>query len=438
MISRILTGVVGLGIIGYGLTAGNQTVGLEAGGGAQLLLLGIGAFLLLLAVTGRRLTPRKLVRGYQQIAVLLLNTVLLVAVLELLVIISFNAQLVVRNERVIVVDGELEVYRAAAWLPTYLAEIEQAAEYRYSPYDLWTSQPFSGETIQIGADGRRVVPGAACEPGAYRIDLYGGSTMWGMGAPDSGTIPAYLQVALAAEPGTAGRAICVRNQAELGFVSTQEVVRLLLQLQHGDQPDVAIFYDGVNDAVAAYNTGTAGMHRNSGTFTGAFATQGESPLVEWLLASNLVRFARGLVAQSSPVATAPVDYPTLAGEAVDIYLNNVRMVNALAAEYNFNVVFLWQPITVAENKPLTREEEGMVKVIPPELLTVYQTAWAEVKTRAQSGDIPHLYYIADALDGVEAPLYFDHHHLAPPGNEIVAARIMDIISPSILKGFSEG
>jgi hypothetical protein len=69
-----------------------------------------------------------------------------------------------------------------------------------------------------------------------------------VGAPDWGTIPAYLQEEL--EERFNG-AVCVVNYGEDGFASTQEVILLLIELQRGNVPDAVIFYDGVNDVTAA-------------------------------------------------------------------------------------------------------------------------------------------------------------------------------------------
>ncbi len=47
--------------------------------------------------------------------------------------------------------------------------------------------------------------------------------------------------------------------------------------------------------------------------------------------------------------------PDLANAAVDTYLGNVRLVNALAKDYGFRAVFFWQPTIYA--KPNLSEEE---------------------------------------------------------------------------------
>jgi hypothetical protein len=92
-----------------------------------------------------------------------------------------------------------------------------------------------------------------------RVFAFGGATMWGTGSPDWETIPAYLQAGLEARR---GKPVCMVNFGESSFVSTQEVIQLLLQLESGNVPHLVIFYDGINNIYAAYQSGQAGVHEN--------------------------------------------------------------------------------------------------------------------------------------------------------------------------------
>ena len=83
--------------------------------------------------------------------------------------------------------------------------------------------------------------------------------MWGTGSPDWGTIPANLQKGL--EKLRQGP-VCVMNFAESAYVSTQDIIMLLLQLQSGNVPDLVVFYNIAGDISAAYQSGRAGVHAN--------------------------------------------------------------------------------------------------------------------------------------------------------------------------------
>ena len=83
--------------------------------------------------------------------------------------------------------------------------------------------------------------------------------MWGTGSPDWGTIPANLQKVLnKLRQGP----VCVTNFAESAYVSTQDIIMLLLQLQSGNIPDLVLFYDIAGDIPAAYQSGRPGVHAN--------------------------------------------------------------------------------------------------------------------------------------------------------------------------------
>ena len=87
--------------------------------------------------------------------------------------------------------------------------------------------------------------------------MLGGSSLWGFGA---GTIARSLRWSPASS--TSGYRVEVRNLAEIGYVSTQEVVALVRELQAGYRPDLVIFYDGVNDTTSALLEGEAGVTTN--------------------------------------------------------------------------------------------------------------------------------------------------------------------------------
>lgn len=112
---------------------------------------------------------------------------------------------------------------------------------RYEPFIGWSRLPFEGRTTTVGADGDRL-HGARPRPGATRIArFFGGSTMWGTGVSDDGTIPAAFQ---RLEPD-----FVVRNHGEAAFTSRQGLDRLINLVARGERADLVVFYDGYNDVV---------------------------------------------------------------------------------------------------------------------------------------------------------------------------------------------
>ena len=131
--------------------------------------------------------------------------------------------------------------------------------------------------------------------------MFGGSAMWGWGAPDWGTIPAYLQTELER---AGDRPVCVVNYAENGFVSTQNVIQLSLLLAAGDVPDVVVFYDGVNDVLAARQTGQPVLHQNLTQIATRFGAP-QQPLLAWVRTLNTFRLVESFVVHA-PARMTPV------------------------------------------------------------------------------------------------------------------------------------
>ena len=101
--------------------------------------------------------------------------------------------------------------------------------------------------------------------------MFGGSTMWGVGARDEGTIPSLLARDLT-DRGINGR---VKNFGEIGYVSSQQVIALMRELENGVRPEIVIFYDGINDTTSAVLERAAGIPVNEVNRRVEFNVRGE-------------------------------------------------------------------------------------------------------------------------------------------------------------------
>ena len=170
------------------------------------------------------------------------------------------------------------------------------------------SEPFSGQTISIDQDGLRRTWQAplprpvGTEPKTFKVLMLGGSSLWGFGARDDHTIPSLVARKLHER----GCRVEVRNLAEIGYVSTQEVVALVRELQSGYRPDLVIFYDGVNDTTSALLEGEAGVTTNERNRRAEFnirqspARLGAAMIAKLVEDSASYRFAAGDRAATRP------------------------------------------------------------------------------------------------------------------------------------------
>jgi hypothetical protein len=138
-------------------------------------------------------------------------------------------------------------YANAAYdVDVLLKEDRELERSMYRPYTVWSRKPFAGQAINIDEEGIRKTHHGSTVPDAMRLWMFGGSTMWGTGAPDGQTIPSYMAKLLNQDRGLE---VNVLNLGEIGFVSTQENVALSAQGAH------CLVWDGAPDEQAAREVG---------------------------------------------------------------------------------------------------------------------------------------------------------------------------------------
>jgi lysophospholipase L1-like esterase len=375
---------------------------------------------------------------YRGVAILALNTLVLLACLEVAAIGVFKISSVVSTpaETEDSPREKVSYYASQDWAAQFWREFKESRRIRYHPYVLYRRAPFTGQTININQDGIRLTPGTDCSAGSYRVFTFGGSPMWGTGSPDWATIAAYLQAGLERLKG--GR-VCVMNFGESGYVSTQGIIELLVQLESGNVPDLVLFYDGSNDVYSAYQSGRAGVHdgldRAAIAFTGG--RKRAHPLVEWIKESHAFSLLRLMVASLKPVSqtsvkfvnyeTMGIDVATLSNSVIQVYLNNYKIVAALAQEYGFQYYFFWAPIIHAGNKPLTSEEQAIkLGEADPALVKLYDSTYRKMELRAP--EYGNLYYMAHIFDGYRSLVWIDDTHPSPVGYRMIAQKMLEVVT----------
>lgn len=372
---------------------------------------------------------RRFLTLYRGAALLLLNTVILLCFVEM---VALGVRLR-RDEAGTYLDSfearaALPYYADQDWGRTYWQEFERLENehQRYFPYVGWRRPAFDGETITVRSDGTRITPGASCEPGAYSVHVYGGSTVWGTWSPDFATIPAYLQAGLTAQH---SGPVCVENYGESAYVSTQDVILFLLNLQRGRIPDVAIFYGGANDLAAATQSGQPAVHHNFADIAERFESS-PGALLDLLAntsAGRLVRDALDGTTRHPQDRELGAREDTLARSVAETYLANVELAEALGRAYGVRILFAWRPGIDIGAKPLTRGESLMRREladqIDPEL-----AAGAHARIAQAADERPALIDLGGIFDDVETGIWIDGLHVTPAGNERIAAALLDVLA----------
>lgn len=265
-------------------------------------------------------------------------------------------------------------YRREPWAEQYRKEMLEIGNMRWRSYVYFRHAPYRGTYINIDSLGRRVTPQPATPAvPALRVRLYGGSTMWGEPLRDDHTIAAEIARRLQGLV-PPGQRIEVTNVGESGYVFTQDVLQLVLDLRGGERPDVVLFYDGLNDVAGTIEDREAGLplnehHRATEFALGRALDRRLYPVgLERELGPALelgrqaferlafVEWVRSKKRGPPPPMLRP---DSVAAWTVRSYANTVRSVEALAAAYGFTPVYVWQPNLHATEKQLDPYEKRL-------------------------------------------------------------------------------
>jgi hypothetical protein len=409
-------------------------LGLSAGSGfsGNQVAFAVAGFVFVIAgILGRRFP-----RLYKGTAVLFLNVIIVLILLEFMSLVIVK---LVDNDRFSDRARKLEEGGTDILDRTVLTST-------YVPWVIWRSTPsYPGDPVTVGEDGYRLTPGASEAPDAYRVFTFGGSAMWGSGVADSCTIAAYLQRGLEE---LVDCPVSVSNMGQNAHTSTQEIIELMLQLRSGNVPDFVVFYDGFNDVWAAYESGIAGVHHSfdaiSARIEGREDPGGSSTLLQslfresntWLLLTSLRD--RGFLGTSDEPAVLRTyemmgkDRDSLAGEVVSIYFQNCSLVEHLAQAYGFEFLIAWQPVIWCGDKHLTEHElgisNGTYDFYPAgrdsALIDLLEASYGFFD-QSISDSLRYL-SLAGIFDGVEETIYSDFSgvHVEPWANEMIAEELL--------------
>ncbi len=314
------------------------------------------------------------------------------------------------------------------WVREYLRELSdvlQEDRLDWHSYVYWRSRPHQGQYINLDEKGiRRTWNLASPSSNQLKIFMFGGSTMWGYGARDDFTIPSLVSKKFSSQL-TYG--VWVVNFGEIGYVSTQEVIALIQELRRGNVPDIVVFYDNVNDAWAAIQSGVAGIPQNEFNRVAEFNQRNRlnlrSGFVEKLALYRLSRGIVGSFAESPSEASGRRSLlpPPLVNAVVDTYLGNIRLVTALAREYGFRAVFYWQP-TIYTKENLSKSEQRWY-VQSRERVEEYKALNEAMKKKIEFGKFANVYDLSELFEDDERTIYVDRFHVSEVGNDKIANAI---------------
>ena len=222
----------------------------------------------------------------------------------------------------------------------------------WTPYEHWVMRPnLRGRFFRTNSLGLRGKETTIEKPaGRFRIAVLGGSTAWGLGASsDAKTVPGQLETILAET--YPGRDIEVLNAAQIGYVSTQELIyfqRVISPMQ----PDLVVLLDGYNDINADFMNIEPGWPQNAALLRSRYEASWKVLPARYNL-DALLRRSRFLavISEAWPGASrSPSPLGEIsAGDTARTYIANVTAIARIAAPAPVWVAL--QPSLIATTKP---------------------------------------------------------------------------------------
>lgn len=305
---------------------------------------------------------------------------------------------------------------------THFKDLEWYFPVAYDPTDNPRIRDARSTTINV-RDGHRVSWSPPPCGGCRRVTLwfFGGSTGFGLGQRDGHTIAS--EVARLAWHDRV--AVDVVNYGVPGDALLREAQSFAWDLEYRKAPDLAVFYDGINDMGGALLLQDKGCATRPGPWV--------DPPLDRVRVRDLDQFGYGEFDPASGPAGAHV-IPTCDGKrvstdevaalAIDHYDRALGMSRISALAHGVEAHWYWQP-SLFTKEPVDGE--------PQDDRTFSVSWWAAARRQLPPGVVD----IADVLDDIHTPVFYDTMH----HNELAARRIAEAIyadlGPSIRRIGSE-
>lgn len=301
-----------------------------------------------------------------------------------------------------------------AWVRRHWMELNQI-EAVYRSNIGWRHAAMAGQTLRVEGPYLQRRTENPPTPSPKQVYFFGGSSMWGVGADDAGTIPSLF----ASHTG-----IHSENFGEHGWVAHQSLLLLIQLLQSGHRPDLVVFYDGVNEMQKCRTELTPDAHERERQFEAVLRASSRPDSFAHFLApvmalAQRVGGALG-VRRGGPEWYECHRNPQKAEAIANLLLQDWQLAKQLVESHGGAFVGLLQPVAY-----FSRTRLDGLKLSEADR-TQYAAIYPLLREKIARGGQFH--DLSSVLDRDEA-VYLDWCHLSRRGNERVAARIGEIVAP---------
>lgn len=296
----------------------------------------------------------------------------------------------------------------------FMTEYQGTANIPYKSFVGWQSREYHGKYINVSPNGLRITGFENKYPGSPTIHFFGGSTMWGFGLSDDGSLPSLV-----------GKETNLNtvNYAELAWTSRQSLNRLLMHLDSIKPDDLVVFYDGGTDASYSCYPNTVGAHARESQINNALqaVAYGDRSYLSGLNAfvQNTYIFLafKSLTAPPSPPPASSCENAETAKVAANFMIQGWKIATQLvqAKGAYFACVLHPTPFTISSLKPSDRA--------PPVNHESLSTINVYPIVKKEASGLPCFVDFSGEL-GPEA--FFDSQgHITRQGNQHVAALLIN-------------
>ncbi len=304
------------------------------------------------------------------------------------------------------------------WIDDYWRDHHDARRSEWHSYVYWRRAQFAGSAVNVDAHGFRVTP-PSVEAEQRTLWLFGGSTAWGTGNRDGGTLAAQLERLYAQNAPELG--VRVRNFGESGYVSQQSALAFQLALRCPEPPaDLAVFLDGPNDVFATVQSGRAGEPQNESNRRREFNASNHLRELLGVLAVRFEGIAR--LARRAPAVPTDAELGTQAEQTATAYLASLRQTRALAAAAGVDTLHLWQPTVFDRSTPVA-DESAIVGASPATHVRLQRTTRKHLQAALAADPALGVVDLGGVFDDHPAPVFFDFVHLSEAGQLVLAERV---------------
>ncbi len=315
-----------------------------------------------------------------------------------------------------------------------LWEENDAIKFEYMPFTGWKHNEFKGKLITTNANGERNFNNNIIDNNKPVIRLFGGSAMWGVGASDDETIPAYV--------GDSLKLFNIFNHGTQAYNSRQSLDKLISLYELEEKSDIVIFYDGVNEVSMCDKKTLIPGHYDTNSFALKYLEQNDMTKKIW---EDLINGLNGTFFRNTISLTQKINKKLFHKKEIVNYFGDFvcdcdtirtkRIAKMLIKNWeithdlvsaNGGVFFAFlQPVSAWQNPNidyLNLKTDPEKKKLHENLKVLYSEVSKEIKARNLSWIVD----VSDCLDSSNK-YFIDYCHLNGEGNKIISKRILQII-----------